>query len=1538
VPYPAVRSSEPAQGERAYPPENNGVYLDFASPMAWESFVDEIIIEPTPEPGKLFLDYYPGSTWLGIRFPLAPQTDYLVQIPASAADPYGNTLGEPFVLRFRTGDYAPFYTPSLPQFVNHFSTSFPTAVAFLQRNTQQIDVALYQADPDFANLSYYANPSQLTDPLRTWQLRPDSASNSAAPLRLELNDGEALPPGIYYLTTLSDEERRNEYDPRVYLLVVGETNLVLKQMVDGVHVWAVDLATGLPASGLRLSLWDDSGRQLLEPINTDNNGWAKFDYVPERYYGYLTVMANTPGEPGFGLSNSNWSNGADPWQMNLPFNPGVEEAYTSYVFTDRPLYRPGDTVYVKGYVRLNDYGRFALPSQTQVRVELTQTGFYGESEPFQQELMLPLNTLGGFDGEFVLPAGGQLGTYALTVTTVEGTYLGNGSITVAEFRKPELEVSVSTAVSATLRNQPSQATVQATYFFGGPAANLPVNYEVSDAPFVPSFDLPYSFGAVAPRPWYFYDQYSPDSYDGATLFSGTGTTDAQGQLIINLPADLLANSPAGSRQINLQATVMDVSNQIVAGRTSQIHHSAEVYVGVQLAGQSLFRANQEIPVNLISVNWDGQIVPNQAVTVRYYQQTWVRNPETGYSEPVDTPVGQSDVTTDSEGEASTIFVPTEAGSYWAEATITDGGGRTQQSAIWFWVSGDDPAQWQPSGENRTMPLVADKEGYIVGETAQILVQSPFTSPVQAWVTVERGGLLRQTLVTLNSNSEIINIPLTAEDAPNVFVSVTAVKGVTDDPTAPFADMRLGVIELPVDPDPFLLRLSLVPQATQWEPGETATFALTLTDANGQPIVGDVTLALVDKALLSLAPPNSPNIVEAFYGRQPYRTVIGASLLMSAEGVDLALLEQLEKGGGGNMAVTEVAAEADMMMEAMPPMAVGAPLATPAAAREAGMGGAENTAVRSDFQDTAYWQATLTTDSNGQATIEIPLPDNLTTWQLHAKAMTADTLVGQADSEITVQKPLLLRPITPRFFVLGDVLELGTAINNNSDTAQETLVTLQAVGVTVQSPLSQTVTVLPGQSAVVRWTVAVNQLEAREVDLTFTAVSDQYSDATKPTFGFGDEQLLPIYRYNAQDIVGTSGVLPPDQPRRVEALLLPQGLDPELGNFTVYFNGSLAAVVLDSVQALNVDPEYVANRECAHQMAYQLLPNSVTARALRLLNEPNTAVLNELDQIIPRDIDLITGLQKEDGGWGWCASLESDPGFTAYILLALDKAQEAGYSVPPATMSQAAAYLRQQISNPARLENSPYQATYEAYFLYVLAEVGENVTAVADELFNENRTLLDTAGLAFLLHAYTLNGGSPNQATLLADLNGRAVVSATGAHWESALGWGGLWSDVQTTAVVLNALIATEPDTTFGPQAVRWLIKTRQGQLWRTLYDSSWVLLALTDWMVSTGELEADFAYSLWVNGEDTAVQTGSFSRDSITRTDKLQLPLSQLNPDDTNFFDFQRNGTSGNLYYNAYLDSFIAADLVPPLSRGMTVQRTYYLASCTPTPKPPANR
>ena len=230
------------------------------------------------------------------------------------------------------------------------------------------------------------------------------------------------------------------------------------------------------------------------------------------------------------------------------------------------------------------------------------------------------------------------------------------------------------------------------------------------------------------------------------------------------------------------------------------------------------------------------------------------------------------------------------------------------------------------------------------------------------------------------------------------------------------------------------------------------------------------------------------------------------------------------------------------------------------------------------------------------------------------------------------------------------------------------VSLTADGFEESSLDDQVVTVPANGRSLVRWPVTVADVEF--ADLTFRAEAGDYSDATKPSFGVGPEQLIPVYRYDAPDTVGTSGVME-EAGRRVEAALLPDNIDTRRGSMDVQLSASLAAALIDALEAhqLNYDPI------CASSVVDRLLPNVATARAITELDLNQTDLLDTLDAANLADIGGLTSLQKSDGGWGWCASPESNPWLSAYGLLGLLKAEEAGYGVDQTVLDQATGYVQ-----------------------------------------------------------------------------------------------------------------------------------------------------------------------------------------------------------------------------------------------------------------------
>ena len=904
-------------------------------------------------------------------------------------------------------------------------------------------------------------------------------------------------------------------------------------------------------------------------------------------------------------------------------------------------------------------------------------------------------------------------------------------------------------------------------------------------------------------------------------------------------------------------------------------------------------------------------MPNRQVELTFYERQWTPVREDTFGQfytrwqADDTEVDRRTVTTDGLGKATADFVPPRGGSYVVAATVADDGGRRQSSSAFLWAADIDAIGWPSDPREKRMDLAADQDEYRPGDTARILVQSPFVGPATAWVTIERGDVIDQHFVTLQSNSEILEIPISAFYAPNVFVTVHVVKGV--DESNPVADMRIGLTELVVSPEQLALNMTLTPRSDMLSPGDTAEYDLLVTDHQGNPVQTSFSLALVDLAVLSLKEDNAPHILEAFYRRQPLRSQTGAGLIVSGEGLEVEIpSEILGRGGGGGGGADESAAPA---------------LALEGDEDESGED------IRADFQDTAFWQAQVSTDPSGRATVSIPLPDNVTTWRLSSKgvsdyAASNETLVGQTEADIVSTLPLLIRPVTPRFFTVGDELRLGAVIHNNTAEQLDVAVSLDASGLTLTGRAEQEVTIAPGQRQLVRWPVTVDDVPF--ADLTFRAEGGEYRDATKPTFGEPPDQLIPVVRYAGEDVVGTSGVLE-EAERRVEAILLPEQIDSRQGAVEVELSPSLAAALTTSLRVVN----NLENRPaCAHATADQLLPNVATMRAYQELPLPAFDQADELERLILDGIAKIERLQKSNGGWGWCYSTKSDPFLSGHVLFALAMAQDAGFDIDGEVLDGGVRYLQNQLQDATELAFAS-EVNRQAFFLYVLAELGQADGADLDALFDEHRALLDPYAKALLAMAFELTGQSAQAQSLLGDLNDSAVLSAAGAHWQDAEpDWNNLNSDIRGTAMVLEALTRLDPGGLLAPNAVRWLMVARQAGHWPTGHDTAWSILALSDWMAVSGELEADYGYQVDVNTEQ--LMTGRFDSDNVTINEDLAVPVSQLLPAEVNYLTFQRNEGPGRLYYTAYLDSFISAEDLEPLERGFAVERAYFDAACDP--------
>ncbi|MBI3941802.1 MAG: alpha-2-macroglobulin, partial [Chloroflexi bacterium] len=238
---------------------------------------------------------------------------------------------------------------------------------------------------------------------------------------------------------------------------------------------------------------------------------------------------------------------------------------------------------------------------------------------------------------------------------------------------------------------------------------------------------------------------------------------------------------------------------------------------------------------------------------------------------------------------------------------------------------------------------------------------------------------------------------------------------------------------------------------------------------------------------------------------------------------------------------------------------------------------------------------------------------------------------------------------------------------------------------------------------------------------------------------------------------------------------------------------------------------------------------------------------------------------------------------------------------------------------------PEQLDLRAYILYVLAETGQGDTGLTVALY-ERREALSTFGRAYLAMALKMVApeGPERLAALTSDLAGRAILSATGAHWQDdpERPWQRIYlsTDTRTTALALQALVRIDPQNLLIPGTVRWLMAQRRFGEWSTTQETATSILAFTDFMVSTGELQGNYNYTVSLNGKE--VLSSKVDAGNITQSRQLVVPVKDLVVDQANKLVLQREG-QGRLYYAAYLTYFRPAAEVEAQNQGIVVSREY---------------
>jgi uncharacterized protein YfaS (alpha-2-macroglobulin family) len=462
------------------------------------------------------------------------------------------------------------------------------------------------------------NSCRYTPREKHWEVsrEVDLPENAVGYERFDLAAIDSPPePGLYFLTLdaagVSNGDCSQDQGTAVALV---NANITLKTTATEALAWVTDLETGRPLAGVPVTLYNKSLEEVSSGIS-DEDGLVYWDDLVLAAGYEEQYLALTQDEEVFGLAISNWSFGVYPYAFGIDFDPyWVPGQPTVYVYTDRPLYRPGQPVSFKGIVRLNDDLVYSLPDYGTVQVNISSFDEIVYSEE------LPLSPYGSFEGQIMLDEEATLGNY--TIEVVQDTAgIGYGAFDVAEYRKPTFQVAVTADESDLLAGETVETTIEATYFAGGGVANAEVSWYVQSSPFTfrPGGSLSgFSFdNRERYEGYYYYDDFGYQPVE--IIAQGIGTTDGQGRFFVEVPTALMAEGQG--QQLTIEASITDGAGNLVSSRTTVTVHPAELYTGVRSAAR-VSTVDDPVVIEVALVDWAAEPVPGETVTVELFERVW----------------------------------------------------------------------------------------------------------------------------------------------------------------------------------------------------------------------------------------------------------------------------------------------------------------------------------------------------------------------------------------------------------------------------------------------------------------------------------------------------------------------------------------------------------------------------------------------------------------------------------------------------------------------------------------------------------------------------------------------------------------------------------------------------------------------------------------------------------------------------------------------------------------------------------------------------
>jgi uncharacterized protein YfaS (alpha-2-macroglobulin family) len=1400
---------------------------------------------------------------------------------------------------------------------------------------------------------------------------------------------------------------------------ITDTAIVSKQGTDEHQYFVVDAKSGAPVAkanleffGYRQEHLDNKQRTTRRYANIITRNFAEFTDAGGQFFAtqkqadnnYQWLVTATTPEGRF---------------AHLGFHPvwyaGQQQQEWAqrriHIITDRPVYRPGQEVKWKAWARLAKY------DSPEDKSEFADTRFTvriwnpKEEKVFEKEMIT--DKWGGLADTVKLEEDATLGVYRFEFWRAEGAFHHEGRFRVEEYKKPEFEVRVEAPTDPVMLGEKVTAKMTATYYFGAPVVNAKVKYKVQrsahaarwypyrawdwfygpgywwfgyDYDWYPGFRV---WGCRAPIWWWWPQQHDPPEL----VMESEGAIGPDGKLEITIDT-VLAKELHGDEdhRYEISVEVTDESRRTILG-SGQVLVARRPFSVTTWADRGHYEVGNPIEIGVRAMTLDQKGVKGTG------RASLLKLSYNEKGEPQEKEVAGQDITTDVDAMARVKFSATEAGQYRVSAKVKDAKGREQEGGVFFVIRGG-------SNDGRDyrfaqIELVPEKAEYAPGEEVKLLINTERAdSTVFFYVKPSAGIAPRPQLIKLAGKSNTQTIKVALGDMPNFFVEAFTVSD---------GKVHSVMREIAVPPAKRVLNMEVLADAERYKPRDKAKVKIKLTDTEGKAFVGSTVVTVYDKSLEYISGgSNVPKVAEFFWkwrrhhhetsksnlggiwpslnipSDKPGWEALGVFGDMTVDSDEFTVTAGIKtkngvRFGGGRGAGVARRYSMDANGPAAPMSAApgNAPeelaslsLADAAPAKpqagqgsEGGDGAAQPVMIRSDFADSAFWTQSLETNSDGFAEIEVPLPDNLTTWKIKSWAMGHGTKVGEAEAEIITSKDLIIRLQAPRFFVEKDEVTLSANVHNYLDAKKDVKVSLELDGGCLESlagqELTKTISLESKKEQRVDWRVKAAKEGTAVVRMK--AITDSDSDAM--------EMKFPVHVHGMLKTESWSAAIRPDGQEAKIAFTVPNERRPDQSRLEVRYSPSLATAMVDALPYL-VDYPY----GCTEQTLNRFVPAVIARKVLIDMGVDLAAVkekrtnLNaqeigdpqkraeqwkelrwsdknpvfddaEHKMIVKIGLERITSMQNRDGGWGWFSGEreQSYPHTTAVVVHGLQVAKAADLAIVPGVLENGVAWLKnyeaKEVSRIQRWRekdapaDSKKQAdNTDALVRMILADAGVKNDTMTDFLYRDRNDLSVYSKTVFGL-ALDTEKKTEKRDMLLQNIEQFLVKDdenqtarldlRNGSYW-----WWWYGSEIEANAFYLKLLARVKPKSPEASGLVKFLLNNRKNSTWwNNTRDTAYCIEAMADYIKATGENAPDMTVAILVDGQEK--KSVKITKDNLFSFEGTLLMEGAAVTAGKHEVTIRRTG-SGPVYANVYSTNFTLEDRITKAGLEIKVERAYF--------------